>query len=99
MNTKIRDWCPMDAKKCDEYMKKKYGKSLNEMYPWPEQYQAMHIQMFPKKYGEIIHAECVGGEIDKLSNKRVVIGCFPWKGVDIESAFTRIVAFDGFEGV
>ncbi len=97
MNTKIRDWEPMEAKKCDEIFRQKYGKSLNEIYEWPKNYQAMHIQQFPKKYGEIIHAECVGGEIDKLSNKRVVIGTFPWKFVDGESAFTRIVAFEGFD--
>lgn len=35
MNTKIRDWCPMDAAKCDKYMQEKYGKTLQEMYPWP----------------------------------------------------------------
>ena len=46
-----------------------------------------------------IHAECMGGEIDKLSNKRVVIGCFPWKFQDGESCISRIVAFDGFEDV
>ena len=48
---------------------------------------------------EAIHAECMGGEIDKLSNKRVVIGCFPWKFQDGESCISRIVAFDGFEDV
>jgi len=41
----------------------------------------------------------VGGDIDKLSNKRVVIGCFPWKLVDGESCISRIVAFDGFEDI
>ena len=99
MNTKIRDICPNEARKCDEYMKRKFGKGLNEIYPWPDYYEAMHTLLFPKKYGEIIHAECLGGEIDEVSNKRVVIGCFPWKGVDIESAFARVVAFEGFEGV
>lgn len=64
MNTKIRDWCPMDAAKCDKYMQEKYGKTLQEMYPWPEQYQAMHIQLFCQPY-ECIHAECLGGDIDQ----------------------------------
>ncbi len=96
MNTKIRDWCPMDAAKCDKYMQEKYGKTLQEMYPWPEQYQAMHIQLFCQPY-ECIHAECLGGDIDKLSNKRCVIGCFPWRLVGGESCISRIVAFTGFE--
>ena len=93
MNTKIRDWEPGEAKACDEAFQKRYGKTLNEVYPWPEQYQAMHIQMFHQKYGEIIHAENVGGQIDEVLNKRCVIGCFPWKFQGGESAFCRIVAF------
>jgi kynurenine formamidase len=93
MNTKIRDWEPGEAKICDEYMKEKYGKGLNEIYPWPEVYQAMHIKVFPKPH-EIIHAENVGGQIDEILNKRVIIGCFPWKFQGGESAFCRIVAFD-----
>ena len=98
MNTKIRDWEPMEAEKCDAIFREKYGKSLNEVYPWPEHYQAMHLELFGQPY-EAIHAECMGGEIDKLSNKRVVIGCFPWKFQDGESCISRIVAFDGFEDV
>lgn len=93
MNTKIRDWEPGEAKACDKYMQEKYGKTLDEMYPWPEQYQAMHIQMFPKKCGEIIHAENVGGRINELSNQRLIIGCYPLKFKDGESAMCRIVAY------
>lgn len=98
MNTKIRDWEPMEAAKCDEKFQKKYGKTLNEIYPWPDHYQAMHIELFCQPY-EAIHAECLGGQIDELSNKRVVIGCFPWKLVEGESCISRIVAFDGFDDV
>jgi kynurenine formamidase len=94
MNTKIRDWEPGEAKACDELFQQRYGKTLNEVYPWPEQYQAMHIQMFHQKYGEIIHAENVGGQINELSNRRLIIGCFPWKFQYGESAFCRIVAFE-----
>ncbi len=55
-----------------------------------DKYQLMHIEMFP--HG-IIHAECVGGDIDLLLNERVEIGCFPWRFVDGESSIARIVAF------
>ena len=41
MNTKIRDWEPMEAAKCDKKFQERYGKSLNEIYPWPDHYQAM----------------------------------------------------------
>jgi arylformamidase len=45
--------------------------------------------MFP--YG-IVHAECLGGEIDLLVNRRVTIGMFPWRFVDGESCISRCVA-------
>jgi len=89
MNTKIRDWMPKQAAECDIHMKKKYGKGLDEVFA-DEKYQLMHLEMFP--HG-IIHAECVGGDIDLLLNRRVKIGCFPWRFVDGESSIARIVAF------
>ena len=89
MNTKIRDWMPRQAAECDTHMKKKYGKGLDEVFA-DEKYQLMHLEMFP--HG-IIHAECVGGDIDLLLNRRVKIGCFPWRFVDGESSIARIVAF------
>jgi hypothetical protein len=52
-------------------------------------YQLMHLEMFP--YG-IVHAECIGGEIDLLLNRRVTIGIFPWRFVDGESCISRCVA-------
>ena len=50
----------------------------------------MHIEMFPD---HIIHAECVGGEIDLLLNRRTTVGFFPWRFVDGESCIGRCVAF------
>ncbi|RKL62492.1 cyclase family protein [Thermoanaerobacteraceae bacterium SP2] len=89
MNTKIRDWMPAQAKEADEYLKNKYGKGLDDIFP-PSHYQLMHVQLFPH---DIIHAENLGGDIDKLLNKRTVIGCFPWRFVGGESCICRIVAF------
>jgi len=89
MNTKIRDWMPREAAACDAHMQKKYGKGLTEIFT-DDKYQLMHLEMFP--HG-IIHAECVGGDIDLLLNERVTIGCFPWRFVDGESSIARIVAF------
>ncbi len=89
MNTIIRDWMPRQAKEAEAHFKKKYGKPLAEIFT-DDKYQLMHIEMFP--HG-IIHAECLGGEIDLLLNERVEIGCFPWRFVDGESSICRIVAF------
>jgi arylformamidase len=46
--------------------------------------------MFPH---HIIHAECLGGDIDLLCNRRMTIGFFPWRFVDGESCIGRCVAF------
>jgi kynurenine formamidase len=89
MNTKIRDWMPVQAKECDAHFKEKYGQSLDEVFT-ADKYQLMHLEMF--NHG-IIHAECVGGDIDLLLNQRATIGCFPWRFVDGESCISRIVAF------
>ena len=87
-NTAIRGWMPKYAKDCDDHMKEKYGKGLEEIFE-DGKYQLMHIELF--NHG-IIHAECLGGDIDLLKNKRATIGCFPWRFVDGESCISRIVA-------
>ncbi len=89
MNTIIRQWMPRQAREADAHFQEKYGQSLEEIFT-DDKYQMMHIELFP--YG-IIHAECVGGDIDLLLNKRTTIGCFPWRFVDGESSICRVVAF------
>lgn len=89
MNTIVRTWMPRFAKEADAHFVRKYGKSLEEVFT-EDKYQLMHIEMFP--HG-IIHAECIGGDIDLLLNERVEIGCFPWRFVDGEASIARIVAF------
>jgi arylformamidase len=89
MNTIIRTWMPRQAKEADAHFQAKYGKKLEDVFT-DDKYQLMHIELFP--HG-IIHAECVGGDIDLLLNERVEIGCFPWRFVDGESSIARIVAF------
>jgi kynurenine formamidase len=89
MNTKIRDWMPKDAGKADAFLKQKYGKGLDELFP-PDHYQLIHIDLFNIP---IVHAENLGGDIDLLLNQRVTIGCYPWRFVNGESCISRIVAF------
>lgn len=86
-NTKIRDWMPKEALKCDAYFKKTYGKGLDDIFS-EDKYQLMHLEMFNH---HIIHAECLGGDIDLLNNQRFTVGCFPWRFVDGESSIARIV--------
>jgi len=88
MNTKIRDWMPVQAQEADKHFRDKYGKPLAEYFT-TETYQMMHLWMFDKG---IIHVECVGGDIDLLTNRRVQVGCFPWRFVDGEASIARVVA-------
>jgi len=89
MNTIIRDWMPRQAAEADKVFQEMYGATLAERFT-PDKYQLMHIEMFP--HG-IIHAECIGGDIDLLANRRTIIGFFPWRFVDGESSIGRCVAF------
>jgi len=88
MNTIVRDWMPRQAEAADRHFRAKYGQPLAEFFTG-DKYQLMHIELFP--HG-IIHAECLGGEIDLLLNRRVTVGFFPWRFVDGESSIGRCVA-------
>lgn len=94
MNTIIRTWHPKLFVEAEAKLKAKYGKAWDEMFPAEEYYQVMHLKLFPKK---IVHAENLGGDIDKASNKRLWIGCFPIRAMEFESAWCRIVAFEPAE--
>ena len=88
MNTIIRNLMPRQAKEADIFFQKKFGMKLEEFYT-DDKYQLMHIEMFDQG---IIHLECAGGDLDLLLNRRVTIGCFPWRFVDGESSICRLVA-------
>jgi hypothetical protein len=79
---------PRQARQADKVFRKKHGMPLADFFD-DTKYQLMHLEMFP--YG-IVHAECIGGELDLLLNRRVTIGFFPWRFVDGESCIGRCVA-------
>lgn len=89
MNTIIRNWMPRQAKEASLHFQNKYKRDLGEIFD-DTKYQLMHIDLFP--HG-IIHAECIGGDIDLILNERVLIGFFPWRFVDGEASIGRCVAF------
>jgi len=92
MNTIIRKWHPDAFTAAEKKLMEWTGAtSWDAYFPPEEYYQVMHLKLFPKK---LVHAENLGGEIDKISNKRVWIGLFPTKGIEMESAFCRICAWD-----
>ena len=91
MNTIIRDWHPKPFKEAEALMLEKYGKSWDELFPPKEYYQVMHLKLFPLG---IVHAENLGGEINAVNNKRVWLGLFPLRGIELESSMCRVIAID-----
>ncbi|HPN32181.1 MAG TPA: cyclase family protein [bacterium] len=91
MNTILRTWHPKLFLEAEAKLKKNHGKSWDEMFPLEKFYQIMHLKLFPKK---LVHAENIGGDIDKLKNKRVWIGAFLWRAIELESCIGRFVAFE-----
>jgi kynurenine formamidase len=89
MNTIIRDWMGRQRRQADWVFEKKYKSTIEETFS-DDMYQMMHIDLFPHS---IIHAECIGGDIDLLLNRRAEIGFFPWRFVDGEASIGRCVAF------
>jgi len=85
MNTVIRRVRPDLAAEAE----RKLGRPLSEIFP-DEDYQIMHILLFPRG---VIHIENAGGEIDQVLDRRVMVGCFPWRFKGGEAAFCRFVAF------
>ena len=74
------------AKEAEEHL----VKPLDEIFSHKDSRQFMYIKLFP---AGIIYAENLGGEIDKLSNQRMLVKFFPWRGVDMEASIVRCVAF------
>jgi kynurenine formamidase len=91
MNTIIRSWHPGPFSEAEEKLQRDHGKKWDEMFPLSEYYQVMHLKLFPKG---LVHAENLGGQIDEVSNRRLWIGCFPLRGIELESSMCRIVAME-----
>jgi len=91
MNTIIRTWHPKSFIEAENKLKATYGMSWDEMFPTEEYYQVMHLKLFPKK---LVHAENLGGDIAQVSNKRLWIGLFPLRGIELESSMCRVIAFE-----
>jgi kynurenine formamidase len=73
---------------CEE----KFGADkIDELFP-NSAYQLTHNALFPHN---CVHIENMGGDIGapELQNRRLTIGCFPWKFKGGEAAFARAVAF------
>ncbi len=98
MNTTIRFMRPDLARQFEEHV----GMSCDEFFPHYEYRHKLSGRLvknniFPfHNYAfqeGLIHAENVGGDIEKVLNTRAIIGAFPWKYDGLESCPCRIIAF------
>jgi len=86
MNTVIRRLRPDEAEDAEARL----GRRLDEVFPRRD-YQIMHTLLFPH---DVVHVENLGGEIDRVLDRRVRFGCFPWRFQGGEAAFCRAVVFE-----
>jgi len=90
MNLPIGRFLPRVCTKVRALAEKKFGeKNVDKIFP-QEDYQLTHNLLFPH---DVIHVENLGGDIDKLLNRRLTLGVFPWLFRGGEAAFARVVAF------
>jgi arylformamidase len=83
----LEQWKKVRAQ-CEE----KFGADqIDTLFP-DSAYQLTHNALFPHN---CVHVENMGGDIGapELQNRRMKIGCFPWKFKGGEAAFCRSVAF------
>lgn len=84
-DTVVRDVRPDVAKTVEKHL----GKPLDEIWP-REDYQLTHTHLFP--HG-VFHVENLGGDIDKVVNQRVWVGCYPFRFKGGEAAWCRMAAY------
>jgi len=96
MNTNLRTMHAREFDKAEAKLKKTHGKTWDEIYPAEAYHKLTHLTM-PKS--GLLLAESLGGEIDQLKNKRAWIMIMPIPYMEVESSWSRAVAFQAPDGV
>ena len=96
MNTNLRTMHAREFDKAEAKLKKIHGKTWDEIYPAEWYHKLTHITM-PK--AGLLLVESLGGEIDQLKNKRAWIMIMPIPYMEVESSWSRAVAFQAPDGV
>ena len=89
MNTPIRRMHENHFKLAEAKLMQDYGKTWDEMFPPDEYYELTHVTM-PKAH--LLLAECIVGEVAKLSNQRAWIMIMPIPFMEVETAWARACA-------
>ncbi|MBU0704309.1 MAG: cyclase family protein, partial [Chloroflexi bacterium] len=96
MNTPIRRMHEHDFKRAEAKLVAEYGKTWDEMFPPDEYYELTHVTM-PKAH--LLLAESIVGDIDKLNNQRAWIMIQPIPFMEVETAWSRVVAHQAPDGM
>ena len=96
MNTNIRFLHAREFEKAEARLREKHGKGWEEMFP-PEEYRRLTHITLPK--AGLLLAEALGGEIDALNNQRAWVMIQPIPFMEVESAWSRVVALQPPEGM
>jgi kynurenine formamidase len=95
MNTPIRRMHENHFKLAEAKLMQDYGKTWDEMFPPDEYYELTHVTM-PKAH--LLLAECIVGEVAKLSNQRAWIMIMPIPFMEVETAWSRVCALQPPDG-
>ncbi|MFK7802393.1 MAG: cyclase family protein [Anaerolineae bacterium] len=96
MNTNLRYMHTREFDKAESKLKETHGKSWDEMYPPEAYYEMTHITM-PKAHVRLL--ESLGGQIGEFKNERVWLMTGPIPFMEVESAWTRVVALTAPDGM
>lgn len=96
MNTNLRYMHPREFEKAEAKLRQTHGVSWDELFPPEKYYELTHIIM-PKS--GLLLAESLGGQIDALKNQRAWIMVHPIPFMEVESAWSRVVALQPPEGM
>jgi kynurenine formamidase len=95
MNTNVRFMHSREFDKAEARAREKYGKGWDELFP-PEEYRHLTHATLPQ--AGLLLAEALGGEIDTLNNQRAWFMIQPIPFMEVESAWSRVVALQAGEG-
>lgn len=89
MNTPIRYMHAREFEKAEAKLMAEHDKSWDEMFPPEAYYEMTHIKM-PK--GQLLLAESIVGDINKLNNQRAWIMIMPIPFMEVGTAWARVLA-------
>jgi kynurenine formamidase len=95
MNTHVRRLHTAEFDKAEAAAREATGKSWDELFPVAEYYGLTHRTM-PK--AGLLLLEALGGEIDQLLNQRAWFFVPPLPFMEVESAWSRVVALGPSDG-